>query len=114
MLLNKKIKFSSSRHLNARELEKYCSGNLDPEERHRYEMHLVDCAFCSEAVEGIAEMDEPFRILKITRELHSRALHKKSAGHKLFTAQEKLIYISIALVLAILILLSLFILSVQK
>jgi tetratricopeptide (TPR) repeat protein len=38
--------------LTETELKSYVSGNLDAISRHRVENHLLDCPFCTEAVEG--------------------------------------------------------------
>jgi hypothetical protein len=34
----------------------YKAGNLSKEETHRVECHLIDCAFCSEALEGVEKL----------------------------------------------------------
>lgn len=44
--------FQAHRCLSANELQQYSTGQLPREERFRVENHLLDCALCSDAVEG--------------------------------------------------------------
>lgn len=50
--------FNNDQHLNEEELIAYQQGNLSNKEMHRLELHLVDCILCTEALEGLANIDE--------------------------------------------------------
>jgi TonB family protein len=50
--------FNNDRHLKKEELIAYQQGNLSNREMHRLELHFVDCVLCTEALEGLANIDE--------------------------------------------------------
>ena len=45
-------------HLTNKEIRSYLSDDLPDVEMHRIEKHLLDCELCSEAMDGIAMVDE--------------------------------------------------------
>jgi TonB family protein len=52
------ISFNNDIHLTSEELVAYGQGNLSNREMHRLELHLINCEFCNEALEGIASIEE--------------------------------------------------------
>ena len=50
--------FNNDIHLTYEELVSYGQGNLSNKEMHRLELHLISCALCTEALEGIAKVEE--------------------------------------------------------
>lgn len=44
-------------HLSEEQLRRYQSGQSEPAEMHRMEQHLLDCELCSDAEEGLAQLD---------------------------------------------------------
>ena len=49
--------FNNDQHLTQEELVEYNQGTLSNKEMHRLELHLIDCALCNEALEGIVKVD---------------------------------------------------------
>jgi hypothetical protein len=56
--------------LSSQEMLDYTQGILSTQEQHRFEKHLLDCEFCSDALEGIQMMDNPNSLLAIEEELN--------------------------------------------
>jgi TonB family protein len=50
--------FNNDIHLTPDELVAYNQGNLSNSEMHRLELHLINCDFCNEAVDGITGVEE--------------------------------------------------------
>ncbi|MBK9637873.1 MAG: tetratricopeptide repeat protein [Bacteroidetes bacterium] len=57
--------------LSSQEMLDYIQGILSSQEQHRIEKHLLDCEFCSDALEGIQLMENPNSLLAIEEELNS-------------------------------------------
>jgi len=79
----------------------YLAGKLDPSKEHAVEEHLVDCAFCSEAIEAYREEGELTEISNQLSDIEGRILRgetgKKTVG---FSSQEYFKYAALlALVL---------------
>ncbi len=53
-------------------LVKYISGKLSSAEKHKVEVHLADCALCSDAAEGLAMIPDKQKISDITSELNRK------------------------------------------
>ncbi len=68
--------FYNDQHLTYQELLDYHQGNLLNSEMHRLELHLVDCALCREALEGLEHI-EPAELEKY---LATVRLKTKPAG----------------------------------
>ncbi|EMR02319.1 carboxypeptidase-like regulatory domain-containing protein [Cesiribacter andamanensis] len=58
-------------HLSEAQLLRYRSGQLPPAEMHRLERHLLDCPLCSDALEGLEQL-EPRQATAALSELGSR------------------------------------------
>lgn len=56
--------------LSSQEMLDYTQGILSTQEQHRIEKHLLDCEFCSDALEGIQMMKNPNSLLAIEEELN--------------------------------------------
>lgn len=56
--------------LSSQEMLDYTQGILSPTEQHRIEKHLLDCEFCTDAMEGMVMMENPNDILNIEEELN--------------------------------------------
>jgi tetratricopeptide (TPR) repeat protein len=56
--------------ISSQEMLDYTLGILSPKEQHRIEKHLLDCEFCSDALEGMEMMENPKELLKIEDELN--------------------------------------------
>src|SRR5687767_11258189 len=68
--LHKNLIFSQSECLSPGQLAGYLNNKLSAQERRLVEHHLVDCPLCSEAVEGLATMDNPSDIIDIAADLN--------------------------------------------
>jgi TonB family protein len=49
---------NNSYHLNSKQLENYLSGKCDAPAMHHIEKHLLSCAFCASALEGLKAMPQ--------------------------------------------------------
>ncbi|MBK7966093.1 MAG: hypothetical protein IPK10_12980 [Bacteroidetes bacterium] len=56
--------------LSSQEMLDYTQGILSTQEQHRIEMHLLDCEFCADAIEGIVMMKNPNELLAIEEDLN--------------------------------------------
>lgn len=68
--------FKETTCLSEGKLREYLHGNLSQEERHRVEMHLSSCEFCSEALEGIIKMERPDELPAIVHQIRNRFKHQ--------------------------------------
>lgn len=93
----------NNRHLSADELSGYASGSLNSRERFVVERHLMDCEFCSEALEGIQGLSDAHRLFHIRREM--RIQHGQQAGmrRKAISLPVKIAIIATIVILTILI-----------
>ena len=66
---------------STRQLIDYLEGNLSGPEAHQVEAHLADCAFCSEALEGVQRMDHTEQIPLIVRQIQGQ-LRRELEGHR--------------------------------
>lgn len=51
------------------EFSAYLSGQMDSGAQHRLEMHLLECDFCNDAMDGFLEMESPSALTRINDEL---------------------------------------------
>ena len=56
--------------LSSQEMLDYTQGILSTQEQHRIEKHLLECEFCSDAMEGVHLMKNPNSLLSIEKELN--------------------------------------------
>jgi hypothetical protein len=75
----------SSQHLSNEELLRYHRRQLSKDEILRIEKHLQECELCSDALNGILEMNDISSLYPITHEL-------KMKMRKRFTKKKKLFY----------------------
>lgn len=73
--------FKESGCLSPRELTDYLEGKLSDEAMHRVEVHLADCAFCADALEGLQQVEDKAQIPVIIRQIHGQ-LRKELASHR--------------------------------
>ena len=64
-------------------LIRYVNDQLDARERHRVEKHAIDCAMCSDAIEGLMEMKDPSKLKGIIDGLDRRVMAKEQSGPKI-------------------------------
>jgi tetratricopeptide (TPR) repeat protein len=57
--------------IQTEEFTAYLSGQMDSSARHRVEMHLLECDFCNDAMDGFLEMESPSGLTTINEELQS-------------------------------------------
>ena len=84
MSSNKNI-FGQTEHLTVEQMLGYLRNNLSSQERHAVEKHLVDCSFCSDALEGLKKMENENRILTITDDLRRLVRKRKTGRRKIFS-----------------------------
>ncbi len=54
----------------------YIQGRLSPAEQHEVEKHVADCELCSDAMDGLAAIDQKERIPVLVREMKWELLRK--------------------------------------
>jgi len=84
----KKNIFSGSHHFTSDELVRYVHHVLNEQEQHEMEKHLVDCELCSEALKGIAEMENASLLYEVNKDLQFRARRKRLLKKKIFSQNE--------------------------
>ncbi|HHL52335.1 MAG TPA: hypothetical protein ENJ39_03085, partial [Flammeovirgaceae bacterium] len=88
--------FHNDQHLTYQELLDYHQGNLLNSEMHRLELHLVDCALCREALEGLDHI-EPAELEKYlaTVRLKTKPATRLPAARTLLAAAAGLLLIGV-------------------
>ncbi len=81
--MNDKLKniFEETECPSGETLLSYLDGSLPAAEQHRLEVHMVDCAFCSEALEGYREEKNHSGLQSQLKDLEARIL-RGEAGEK--------------------------------
>ena len=95
---------TTSMHLSSDNLLKYHRHLLSKDENDLIEKHLKDCEFCSDAMIGIAEMQDALHIYNITHEIKKRMKKRISVRRKIFTGLDLLSIIMILFILGLVIL----------
>lgn len=89
----------SAKHLSNDDLLKFHRRSLSDEERRIIENHLKQCELCSDALNGIAKMNNAMHIYNITHELKKRMKKRLTPNQTIFSRFD---LISILLVFCIL------------
>ena len=105
--------FSSAHHFTSDELVRYHHHLLSPKEQHEMEKHLVDCELCSEALKGVAEMENASLLYEVNKDLHFRARRKKLLQRRVFS-QHELISIFAVVFLILFLLMMTFLFFIRK
>ena len=81
---------------------------MSDKEQHEMEKHLVNCQLCTEALKGVAGMENASLLLDVTRELHLRARRKKLWKKNIFSQNEFIAIIAVVFLILFLLLMSIF------
>ncbi|MCX6290947.1 MAG: hypothetical protein NT126_04210 [Bacteroidetes bacterium] len=100
--------FSGSHHFTHDELIRYVHHMMNEKQQHEMEKHLVDCTLCSEALKGVAEMENASLLYEVSRELHHRARKKHLLKRRIFSQNELLAIFSVVFLVLFLLLMSVF------
>ncbi len=100
--------FSASHHFTRDELVRYAHHRLSEKEQHEMEKHLVDCSLCTDALKGIAEMENAMLLFNVSKELHHRAKRKKLWKKSLFSQNELIAILAVVFLIIFLLLVSFF------
>lgn len=71
---------ASDEHLSAETICQYLEGHLPPEATHAAERHLLDCNFCTEALEGLATVpaaNARHALFDLNRSVKNRTYNRK-------------------------------------
>lgn len=68
--------FTTTQCPSQQQLLDYVQGRLTPEQQHEVEMHLADCELCSEAVEGLATIQQKEQIPVWLQQMRNQMLRK--------------------------------------
>lgn len=63
---------NNDRCITTEEMIAYQQGSLSSDMQHRIEAHLLDCEFCSDAMEGVGLMENPASLAAIESELNAQ------------------------------------------
>ncbi|MCB9234726.1 MAG: zf-HC2 domain-containing protein [Bacteroidia bacterium] len=61
--------------LSQDELTGYANETLSPEQAHEVEMHLIDCPFCSDALDGLQSFGDVEKFTELVAEVNESAEH---------------------------------------
>jgi hypothetical protein len=100
--------FSASHHFTRDELVRYVHHVMSEEELHRMEKHLVDCELCSEALKGVAELENASLMYNVSRDLHLRARRKHLLKKKIFSQNELIAIFAVVFLIVFLLLMTIF------
>jgi predicted anti-sigma-YlaC factor YlaD len=104
---NKPNSFS---HLSSDQLLRYHRRTLTPGELSVVESHLKACELCSDALKGVAEMNDALKIYSITHELKKRIRNRSSSRKNIFSRNYLISVIAVAFMLGLVIIVALFLL----
>ncbi len=100
--------FSASQHFTRDELVRYVHHVLTEKEQHEMEKHLVDCSLCSDALKGVAEMENASLLFQVTRDLHVRARKKRLLKKTIFSQNELIAIFAVVFLIVFLLLMTVF------
>jgi hypothetical protein len=80
--------FKGSHHFTRDELVRYHHHLMQEDEQHTMEKHLVDCELCTEALKGVAEMENASLLFEVSKDLHLRARRKHLLKKTIFSQNE--------------------------
>lgn len=100
--------FSSSHHFTNEELIRFHHHMMTDAELHDMEKHLVDCELCSEALKGIAEMENATVLVDITKDLHLKARRRNLWKKNIFSQYELVSILAVVFLILFLLLMSIF------
>jgi hypothetical protein len=103
----------SSNHLSSDELLRYHRHLLSKEEMDAVKQHLHGCELCSDALNGMAEMQDAKHIYDITHEIRMRMKKRVSVRRKIFSGLDLLSIILILFILGLIILLAFYFLYLK-
>lgn len=97
--------FEETGCLSEQQLLDYLNGRLSDEEMHLTETHITGCEFCSDALEGLAEVKNRGQIPLIVRQLHHQLRHElqshqsKARKVKMYTWLSALVFVILLILL---------------
>ncbi|WP_344978161.1 anti-sigma factor family protein [Compostibacter hankyongensis] len=80
----------------------YLNGRLPPDQQHEVELHVADCALCSDALEGLSDMRHREQLPAIVRQIHAQ-LQRELRSHQRKNKRQKY-YVWLSAVIFILLL----------
>jgi hypothetical protein len=104
---HKKI-FYRSTHMTRDELVRAVHHLLSDHEQREMEMHLTDCELCSEALKGVAEMENASLMYEVSKDLHLRARKKYLLKRTIFSRNELIAIFAVVFLILFLIMMSVF------
>ncbi|NQV01666.1 MAG: zf-HC2 domain-containing protein, partial [Bacteroidia bacterium] len=88
--------FSGSGCPTHNQLKAYLDDRLPRDEKHQIESHLADCEMCSDEIEGLSLLSDPYRLPAIVEELE----HRIAAGNvRIFHLNTKMIMAAAAVII---------------
>jgi hypothetical protein len=95
--------FQSSSHLTTELLLNYLRHNLNSAEVRKVEHHLSDCELCSDALEGLKNLDKESSMQRISNELHKMAKARLVVRRKIFSQLDLITLFSVVFLILFLI-----------
>ena len=84
--------FTATDCLSEETMFDYIDNKLSDKERHQVEKHLLDCDFCSDAMEGLELVNNRSRINDINEEISNRIATPAENKNKIFTLNYKIVF----------------------
>lgn len=97
---------NSSAHLSNDDLLKYHRKLLSAEEVSGIKNHLEACTLCSDALKGIAEMNNAMQVFAISHELKKRMKKRLSVKRTIFSRFELLTILLVFFIIGLILFLS--------
>jgi TonB family protein len=93
--------FTQSGCLTKEALDEYIDSSLSSDEMHIVEEHISKCDLCADAVEGVKLISKPASVKSTIEEINSKlksriSQHSVSGNHKTRQISDKILYISVA------------------
>ena len=76
--------FSTTTCISKETMLKFINKQLSQKELHQVQTHLIDCDFCSEALEGMAHAKNPSVLFTIDHLIDKRTTQKSSSIARMF------------------------------
>ena len=91
-------------HLGRDEMIRFHHHLMDEKEMQIVEKHLAGCELCTEALKGVAEMEDAMKLYSIHRDLQHRAKRKNLSQRKVFSQLELITIMAVILLIAFIVL----------
>lgn len=109
--LGKNKRFSNAYHFTSDELIRFHHHLVIGRKLHDMEKHLIDCELCSDALKGVAQMENASLLYEVSKDLHRKARKKRLWKKNIFSQVNLIAVFSVVFIILFLLLMSIFFFS---